>query len=433
MNDWADLESTWEAVGSSWLTIFFPEPPWPTVPVMRVEVGFDLSDVLEFFRLDDNVQGRLDNTEYRLAGTQFYDVTEYVSGINIQRGKQPIETNYSPGEAEIQFNNHNRYFDPLYDDSPFAGNIIPRREIRVFGNGIEVYRGWIDDWNLSYSNDGDSVAFAKAYDALYLFNNRVIFPFSPVEQSSGDRINEILSLEEVNWPSDQRRIDSGRVTVAARDIEDATDVLTYLQSIAGSDPGDIYIARDGYFVFEDRSRQATSDQFIQFGGTGIPFDNINVSYGAELLFNEIVLTREGGGTVTVSDEQSILDYGARSWSITDSQVSSDDQLVDIGIGLTAKYSTPQYRFDSLDVYMHKLSRAEQARIMKLDFGDVCRVVFHPNNVGDPIDRYVEVINIEHRVDPETHVMTIGFGDIIAAPIVLDDQVFGKLDEGVLSW
>ena len=58
-------------------------------PTLKVEIGFDLTDspVAEFFRLDGTVQGRLDNTTYRLGGTLFYDVSAYVISVGAQRGK----------------------------------------------------------------------------------------------------------------------------------------------------------------------------------------------------------------------------------------------------------------------------------------------------------------------------------------------------------
>jgi len=67
-----------------------------TIPALKVEIGFDLTDnpSAPFFRLDDSVQGRLDNTQYRLGGTLFYDVTEYVITVDIQRGKSAIFVNF---------------------------------------------------------------------------------------------------------------------------------------------------------------------------------------------------------------------------------------------------------------------------------------------------------------------------------------------------
>lgn len=405
------------------------------LPTIKVELGFDLTDKpsAPFFRLDDTVQGRLDNTQYRLGGTLFYDVTEYVSAVNTSRGKDPIQTNYPPGEAEVQFNNQNRYFDPLYSASPYAGNIVPRREVRVYGNDIEIYRGWIDDWDLNYQNNGDSISIAKAFDALQLFNNKVVSAHTPVEQKSGARIEAILDRSEIGWPSSLRQIDDGQVTLAANPISEPINALQYLQSMAGSDPGDIYVTREGKFAFEDRTKGGPSTDLVSFGGTAIPFDNVNVTYGAELLFNEIVLTRQNGGTVTVIDPVSIDEFGVRSWNISDSQVSDDLQLVDIGVGLGKLYSRPQYRFSSIDIKMSKLSEAQQNQVLGLDFGDVCFMQFTPNNVGDAIEEYVEIVGIDHRIDVEQHIVTLSLNPQLSAFFVLDDAVFGKLDVGTLGW
>ena len=401
----------------------------------RVEIGVDLSvkDDAPFFRLDDPVRGRLDNVNYPLAGFQFVDVTEHVSAVNVTRGKEPIETNYPAGECEVQFNNHNRWFDPLYEGSPFFGNIVPRREVKIFTNDIEIYRGWIDDWDLNYQKDGDSITIAKAFDALSLFNNQTLNPFTPVEQLTGARINAVLDKPEIDWPSEFRAIDPGWATLAANPLEDSVPVLDYLQSMAGSDPGSIYVSREGKFTFIDRSKIASSANIVEFGGTAISFDNVTVTYGAELLFNEVTMTREGGGTVTVSDPDSIFNYGVRSLEITDSQVSTDAQLADIALSLAAEYSTPRYRFSAMDVYVHKFDTATQNKVLGLDFGSICKITFTPNNIGDPIERYLEVISIEHRIDVETHTVTLGFNEIAYAPLILDDVIFGRLDVGTLSW
>lgn len=405
------------------------------LPTIRVEVGFDLSNDpnAAFFRLDDATQGRLDNTTYRLAGVLFYDVTEHVSAVTVNRGKQITDTNYQPGECEIQFNNHNRWFDPLYTASPYNGNIVPRREVKIFANDIEMYRGWIDDWDLTYSNDGDSISIAKAFDAIQILNTRYVFPtYTPVEELSGARINAVLDLPEIAWPSGLRQIDAGQATIAANPITEPVSALEYLQIIASSEPGDTYVTRDGKFAFIDRVKAPSSASFVEFSDNDISFDNLNVSYGAELLFNEVVMTRQGGGTATASEPASIELYGYRTLNITDSQVSTDAQLADIALSYVSKYSRPTYRFDAMDIYLHKLSPENQNRVLALDFGDICKVVFTPNGIGDPIEQFVEVINIDHNIDVEQHTVTLGFSEIVAAALRLDDAIFGKLDENVLA-
>lgn len=404
-------------------------------PDVKIEFGFDLTESLNppFFTLDDTTKGRLDNTEYRLGGVLFYDVTEYLSAYTIDRGRQPIEQNMQAGQAEVQLNNHNRYFDPLYTGSPYYGNIVPQRELRISANGEYLFQGWIEDWDLNYTPDGDSFAIAKAQDALSSLSSRIVAPFTPPEELTGERINRILDLDTVAWPAALRNIEDGQVTVAANPVTENVSALEYMRAIAGSDPGDVHIDRNGIFHFDDRTKAATSDSYVEFGTAGIPFTNLQVAYGSEELFNEIVITRQNGGTVTASDAASIGEYGIRTWNISESQVSSDEQMVDIAVGLIAKYSQPVYRFSALDVNMNRLSTEQQDQILTLDFGNVCKVVFRPNNIGDAIERYVEVINIAHQVDAENFIVTLGFDDILAPGLVLDDAVFGKLDFGTLSW
>lgn len=408
-----------------------------TQPVIKVEIGFDLTDspASPFFKLDDSVKGVLDNTEYRLGGTLYYDVTDRAVAVNISRGKDALVYGYPAGEAKVEFRNDDRAFDPLYPLSPFAGQIIPRRELRISANDVEIYHGWIDDWDLVYSRDGNSIAIAKALDAIYLINNQIIFPHTPAVEKTGERINAILDRPEINWPSTLRDIDAGGATLGAYAIEDDINAYQYLQNVASSDPGDVFITREGNFAFRDRLAAPSSTSLVEFGEGGVPIDEIRVVYGSEQMFNQVTISRQTGGTVTALDALSIDQYGVRSWEITDSQVSTDAQLVDIALGLAAQYSQPAYRFDGIDVYLAKpnISTVDKNKILSLDFGDICSVTFTPNGVGDPIERYVEVISIEHQIEVDFHTVTLGFKEIAYAPLVLDDVVFGKLDVGTLSW
>lgn len=117
-----------------------------------VELGFDLpASVGNFFKLDDPVRGKLDNTTYVLSGVIFYDVTSRVRGFSIKRGKSRQLDNYQAGVASVILNNNDRAFDPTFAASPYYGQVIPKREIRISSNGVRQYTGLIDDWNLVYA------------------------------------------------------------------------------------------------------------------------------------------------------------------------------------------------------------------------------------------------------------------------------------------
>lgn len=405
------------------------------IPTLKVEIGFDLTDnpIAPFFKLDDAIQGRLDNTEYRLAGTLFYDVTDYVISVNIERGKSAVLSAFPPGQATVEFTNHERTFDPLFTASPFYPEIVPRREIRITSGGSPVFYGWIEDWDLGYQPSGDSVASAKAIDALSIFANLTLDSFTPSVELGGARINNVLDRSEIDWPSALRDIDTGAVDIAANPVSAETNLLSYLQNVANSDPGYVFVTADGKFAYRDRRKAPTSSSLVEFGEGGIPVAFLGVTYGSELLFNRVTASRQFGGTAIASDIASQEKYGVRDLTLNNTQLANDADLIDLVIGYASLYSQPEYRFENVDVALEKLSPAQQASVLGLEIGDVCKVAFTPNGIAPQIVRYVEVREINHNVQTTLHRVSLGFNETRYAPLVLDDAVFGRLDVGTLSW
>ena len=403
-------------------------------PNVVVEIGFNLllSPEAPFFTLDDGTKGRLDNTDYRLGGTFFYDITDRVRGVSFSRGRSQIFTNNIAGELTVELNNRDRAFDPLYPDSPFVGNIIPRREIRMKVNDEIVFTGWVEDWDLDYSPDGDSVAVAKAVDAIAILANQTFNAWTPTEELSGARINAALNRPEVGWNSDLRDIEAGRELMGPYPVEDEYNVLNYLQNIAESETGSFFIDKEGRIAFRDRLSTPSTDSVITFGTGGIQFENIQVIYGSELLFNEVTVSRYTGGTAISTDIDSVNSYGYRALTVTDSQVANDLQVVEISLDYVTRYSQPEYRVERIDLPLHKMTEAQQTQISELELGDVCFISFTPNNIGDPIERYAEVIRIDHAVTPFTHIVELGFRQLLYPPFVLDSPVFGRLGIGALA-
>ena len=111
------------------------------MPETKVEVAFELTiGDTPYFRLDDPVKGKLNNTSYRLAGPIWIDITSKVAAVNIKRGKNRELERYNAGNASIVLHNEDRTFDPLNGSSPYAGNIIPRRAVRVSTSGYTQTR-----------------------------------------------------------------------------------------------------------------------------------------------------------------------------------------------------------------------------------------------------------------------------------------------------
>lgn len=405
------------------------------IPTPKVEIGFDLtrSNIGPFLRLDDAVSGKLDDPAWTLGGTIFVDVTNRVRSISIQRGRNNDFTSYTAGQASIEFNNHDRAFDPLYEDSPYYGNIVPRREVKLFSNGIEQFRGFIDDWNLSYLPNGDSIVTALAYDSLSLVAGQTLSAITPPSELTGARINRVLNSADVAWSETARDIDLGESLLSDFAIADDTNALQYLQLVAQTEPGALFISKSGDITFRDRTQSPTSESLVIFGGTGIPYQNVQVVYGSENLYNEVVISRAGGGTAIASDTDSQGQYGIRNLTQSDLLYASDSQSVERALVYASRYSEPEYRFDQIEIALHNLQQPELDDVTALELGSIVRISFTPNNIGDAIERYLEIIRIDHSVQPQTHYMTLGFQAIDYASLVLDDAEFGKLDTYSLSW
>jgi len=403
------------------------------IPTPKVEIGFDLTDspIGPFFRLDDSVQGVLDNTDYRLGGTIFYDVTNRVRSLAITRGKSRRFTNFPAGQAVVEFNNHDRAFDPEYTSSPFAGNIIPRREIRISSGTAIQFTGWVDDWNLTYTPDGNSIADAAALDATTILAKQTLSVGTPTQELTSARINS--KLTDAGWAAELRDIQTGTVDVGTQEIEANQNALAYLELVTATEAGLLFVDKQGRVAFRPRRQAPSSDTLVTFDqNSGIPYQAIGITYGSELLYNKVTIANAGGGTATVSNLASQDEYGVREYSATDLLGASDAQSVDLAVYYADLYSEPEYRIDALEINTEDLSTAHQEDLLGLEIGSVCKVSFTPNNIGDPIVKYVQVIRIEHSVTPSFHKTTLGFQEIKYLLLVLDDAVFGKLDEAYLG-
>ena len=402
------------------------------IPTPLVEIGFDLTEAGTgpFLRLDDPIAGKLDSAEWTLGGTIFYDVTNKVRSIVIQRGKNRLLDNYDPGLCNVVFNNNDRTFDPEFAASPYYGQIIPKRSIRISSNGVNTFTGVIDDWSLQYSPDGDSIASSAASDALVYFASQTLSARTSTVQKSGERVAEILADPSVNWPASDSDIETGETTLGADVVPESQNVLSYLRTITKSEPGSLFISKSGDVVFRDRRTAPTSGGLIfSDEGTNIPYQNLEISYGSEYLHNQISITSEIAGTATASDSDSIGEYGVINFTQSSLLIDTLTDTQALADYYASKFSQPEYRFESVDVTLVRLSSEEQAAVLALEIGTVVEIRFTPNGIAPAISKFAEIIRIDHNVDPQNHLVSFGFSTLDYALLVLDDTTFGKLDSG----
>lgn len=398
-----------------------------------VEIAFDLSGNpnLDFATLDDPVKGILGSTQYVLGGALLIDVTDKVINYQITRGKSRQLDRYPAGRLVVNLENNDRTFDPLFDASPYAGQIIPRRDVRIVSNGVTQYRGVIDDWNLAYSPNGNSIAQIIASDSLTIFANQVLSAKTTTAEFSGERVAAILSEPEVNWPVDKRNIETGKQFLQADTIDANTNVLEYLQLVTQSEPGSLFIGKTGNLTFKDRQTDQSSAEIplLADDGTGIGYQEIQVVYGAELLYNQVIVSRLNGGTATANALESQTVYGITTLAQEDLLMDSDEDAEDLAKYLVGLYAQPEYRFETVTMQLEVLTPTERAKILALELGDTVQVKFTPNNIPPAIIRFAEVIKIDQAVTQTSHKITLGLASLDFSFWRLSDAVFGRLSSG----
>jgi hypothetical protein len=402
------------------------------VPTPLVEIGFDLTDAGTgpFLRLDDPVSGKLDDADWVLAGTIFYDVTSKVKSIAVTRGKNRQLDYYETGLANVVFNNQDRTFDPEYAASPYRGQIIPQRDIRISSGGEYIFWGQVQDWNLNYDPGNDNTAAAACSDAFTDFAKQTLTAHTATAQYSGERINAVLSRSEMNWPVDFRDVETGVQSLVADEVADGTNALEYLRTVSRSEPGSFFVGRNGDVVFRDRRTPQTSGGVtLADDGSGIPYYGMKVVYGSELLYNEVEIGSYSAGTVVATDSDSIGEYGVHNLTRAGLLMDSAEAVQDLAVYYTQKYSQPEYRFEAVSVQVDQLTTPQQATVLELEIGDVVEIKFTPGGVAPAISKYAEIIKVDNRITPTAHRITFGFATLDFALLVLDDSVFGKLDNG----
>ena len=417
-------------------------------PIVQVLVGFQTTaNFGQPFQLDDAVYGVLDTGT--LGGIQFADLTTLVQSVNINRGRSRQLQEFNTGTATVSFWNKSRALDPLNTASPYWNTnanmtgIVPRLPIQILANGIPIYTGVIQDWNVDYDLGNNDIVYASCADDFTVLASATLANNTVVEQQTGTRIDSVLNYAEVAYQG-ARSIATGSSTLggtaASADfsISQGTSVLNYLQEVTTAEQGFLFISAQGSLTFKGRSQVLNPISRLTFNGDeslGIRYQTLNNEFGDELLYNVIVTEGPAGGPFTATDADSVAQYQAQTYSQTTLLNSTTTELQGLGNYLLGKFKQPQVRFTGLSTQLLALDYTRQRDCLSVDLTDVCNVVKH-FAVGSPssVDQTVIVTGISHNITPGSHIITYTFESTDGnAYLTLDDPIFGTLDNNLLSF
>jgi hypothetical protein len=412
-------------------------------PAVKVELGANLGQRdLTRFVLNDAVKGKLNNTEFTLGGDRFFDITDRLVSASTSRGKNTALDRIDAGQLNIVLDNFDRLFDPLFEDGTYYSQLIPGKEIRISCNGFPVIYGYVDDLDIAYEPGNRSIVSFQASDGLSNLTINNLPEVFPDVELSGARVTRILDLPEIAWPTDKRSIDTGNSFMSDTDISEGTQAVAYLQLVATSEAGEVFVSKDNKFVFKARNSPPGvidlifTDEASIPGFTTVPFAELGVVYGSEQLYNRIVLTNDQPGfpdEALAEDAESQLIYGPRSFTQDGLLNDSARDLQFLADFLLARFKDPQYRFESLSVVLDVLSESQQNEVLDLEIGNVVQVKFTPSGIPPAIEQYCRVIGISHDWSNNEKRINLSLERLDFSLFILNDPVLGILDDDRLSF
>ena len=201
--------------------------------------------------------------ELQFGASGWVDVTSYAGTITINRGTTRVMDDYQAGTLQVEFTNNDRSFDPLNTASTAllyytAGGytmVQPGARVRVSSNSNYIFHGYVQDWSFTYDSAGlDGNATISALDLMY-YISRINFTGGTqvVGEWTGDRISDTLTA--YNLPTNKTAYRNTK-TLVGGDVQNPGDnVMTYLQQVARSEPGDLFASASSSatMIFRDRS------------------------------------------------------------------------------------------------------------------------------------------------------------------------------------
>jgi hypothetical protein len=410
---------------------------------LQIATGFQV----DAFVLNDTPKGVLNNTQYVLDGTtEFADVMDSTVSINVRRGRRDVGDQFSAGTMTFTIQDVDGIFNPFDQNSPYFDTpqskpgLAPLREVRLIRYDDtdvpeSLFSGYVVNYDYNFALGGLDTVTVYCADQFYLLAQTFLDRFNVNPETSGERIETVLDLPEVDFPAGARNIATGTVdlgSVGAYTVPEGTNVLQYLTQInETAEFGRLFMSRAGVLTFQNRIGNTLSAPVAAFkdDGTGFKYDGVGISFEADSVVNRAVVSGLSGSSRTATDPASIATYFIQTTSITDSLLHNAGQ-----IQAAAEYllnPEPKPRYTSVATKFLMLTTAQKDALATVDIGDTISVEksFASGTGTTQLAQELSVEGIEHYLDFSTghRVLYSTSPTTIVYELILDNAIYGVLD------
>lgn len=367
------------------------------------------------------------------------DLTSQTVSINIRRGRDLLQDRFNAGACTVRLVDPNGDWNPQNSNSPWFGLLQPLRKLVITGTHNSITYPLFAGYTLSYAytypkNEELGYVDITCTDALSLFNKSAVTTITGATagQTSGTRITKIL--DEIGFPTAQRQIDVGDITLQA-DPGTLRTVLQALQDVEFTEYGAVYVDARGDVVFRERTDAIDTLTIppVEFNqSTGISYKDLKFAFDDKLIFNVANFQRVGGSMQTHIDQSSIDTYFPHAITKDNLLHQSDADTLDLAQLYVGSRSTTDIRIDamSLDLTTPNYDLGIVAAL-DLDFFDVVEIEnIQPG--GSTITKTLQVFGVQHQITPRSWITTFTTAEPLINAFILDSAEFGIIGEGMLT-
>ena len=375
------------------------------------------------------------------------DITDDVVSVQITRGRSRQLDQMTAGTCTITVRNDTRKYDPFNTASATGSTTRPRMPVVVKAGSPsqpqirELFTGFVDDVMVDWDRTNIGTVTYRCVDGFSIFANQVMASHAVIEQTTSQRIFNVLNRPEVDWNGGYL-IYPGVATLQAGTVPAGTNVLNYLHRIAQAEQGRIFMSRFGGLTFRDRYRTLQSTINLGFvdteaaaGVSDLVYQTYAVEYGTVNLYNRVETQRVGGTIQTAEDTASQAEYLIRTLSYTDLLSVDDQEAANVGQFLLSKYADPELHIREVSFLVTEEKSYPVVLSFSKEPGDVVEVT-RTFDTGTPTTdtRQVVIEQISHDITPERHRVTFRFGSTDGRSfMVLDNATLGRLDYNLLAF
>jgi hypothetical protein len=411
---------------------------------LQIATGFQVNA----FTLDDATRGVLNNTEYVLDGLgEFASVLDGALNVNVRRGRRDQGDTFGAGTMTFTLDDTlaGGVFNPFNTDSPFYDTaqalpgLAPMREVRLLRYDSTntpqfIFNGYIVNYDYNFALGGNDTVEVYCADQFYLLSQTVLDELNVTAETSGERIETVLNLPEVDFPIAARNIATGTVNLghaAAYTVPAGTNALSYLSQINDTaEFGRLFMSRAGVLTFQNRIGNTLAGSSADFHDDGAPgtlkFTGVGISFEADQVINRAVITALDDKTATAVDAASIATYFIQTTNIGNSLLHEQTAIDDAADYLLN--GQPEARYTSVETTFTVLTSAQRDTVATLEIGDTITIekTFTTGLTTSELAQELAIEGIEHRLNFATgHSVLISTSPtVIVYEFILDDAIYG---------